>query len=60
MARLTHRWIGKNFMPERHGQRCRIIVKAKNSRACLVEFEDGYKSRTTIALLRRLDDGQTD
>lgn len=54
MDEMTHRWIGRSFLPERHGQRCRIIIKAKRSRACLVQFEDGHLARTTVALLRRL------
>jgi hypothetical protein len=55
---LTHRWIGKNFLPERHGQRLMILIKAKRSRACLVQFEDGHLAMTNVALLRRLHDGQ--
>jgi hypothetical protein len=51
---FTHYWIGRNFLPERHGQLCRIVIKVEKSRACLVEFEDGYRARTTIALLRKL------
>jgi hypothetical protein len=50
---FTHTWYGRNFLGDRHGQLCRILVKAKGSRACLVEFEDGYKARTSVALLRR-------
>jgi hypothetical protein len=52
-GKFTHKWIGRNFLPERHGQMCRIKIKAKNSRKCLLEFEDGYLATSTVALLRR-------
>jgi hypothetical protein len=50
---MTHRWIGRSYLPERHGHRCRIVVKGRG-RAALVEFEDGYRARTEVSLLRRL------
>jgi len=51
----THRWHGRKYLPKRHGQLCRVLVKGKG-RAALVEFEpDGYRARTSIACLRRLE-----
>jgi hypothetical protein len=50
---MTHRWIGRSYLPERWGERCRIVVKGRG-RAALVEFEDGYRARTEVSLLRRL------
>jgi hypothetical protein len=53
-GRFTHRWIGRNFLPKRHGQLCRIMIKAEKNRTCLLEFEDGYLSVTNVALIRRI------
>jgi hypothetical protein len=53
-GKFTHKWIGRNFLPERHGQLCKIKVKAKKRRTCILEFEDGYLTVTNVALIRRL------
>jgi hypothetical protein len=50
---MTHRWIGRRYLPERWGERCRIVIKGRG-RAALVEFEDGSRYRTEVSLLRRL------
>jgi hypothetical protein len=54
-GKFTHRWIGRSFLPDRHGQHCRIMKKAKRKRACLLEFEDGYLTVSTVALIRRIE-----
>jgi hypothetical protein len=53
LVESTHTWHGRKFLPERHGQRCRIAVKGRG-RSALVEFADGYRTMTSVALLRRI------
>lgn len=36
-------WYWKTRLPERKGQRCRVVVVAKRMNSILVEFEDGYR-----------------
>lgn len=46
-------WFWKSRLPERKGQRCRILARgAMNS--CLVEFADGFKVVTSRFAVRRL------
>ena len=40
-------------MPERKGQRCRILVRAKRMNSVLVEFEDGFRVVTSRYAVRR-------
>ncbi len=35
-------WFWRKWLPERKGQRCRIIARGKMN-AALIEFEDGYR-----------------
>jgi len=47
-----YRWRVRTRLPERFGQRCRVLVRgAMNS--CLVEFEDGYRVVTSRNYVRR-------
>lgn len=46
-------WTWRTRMPERKGQRCRVIV-ASRMQSALVEFEDGYRVVTSVRGLRRL------
>jgi hypothetical protein len=55
-----HVWRIRKWLPERFGQRCRILVPADNRRLgpnnVLVEFEDGVKVvATRWATKRRRD-----
>lgn len=46
-------WRVKTRMPERKGQRCRVLARgAMNS--CLVEFEDGYRVVTSRNYVRKV------
>jgi len=40
-------------LPERKGQRCRILVRAKRMNSVLVEFEDGFRVVTSRYAVRR-------
>ena len=45
-------WRVFTHLPERHGQRCRVIVFGKMNSA-LVEFEDGYRVVTSRNYYRK-------
>lgn len=51
--RFTHWWRVRKWLPNRHGQRCRIVSTGKLNSA-LVEFEDGYRVVTNRRFVRRL------
>jgi hypothetical protein len=47
-------WHWRKHLPERNGQRCRVLARGKMSSA-LVEFEDGYRAVVSRYALRRLE-----
>ncbi|HEY9678619.1 MAG TPA: hypothetical protein V6C76_11455 [Drouetiella sp.] len=49
-------WRVKTRLPERFGQRCRVLVRGKMNN-CLVEFEDGYKVVTSRNYVRKVKSG---
>jgi hypothetical protein len=51
---LTHRWAGRKWLPERYGQRLRLLVCRRGK--YLVEFGDGTKVVTMRGTFRRLAD----
>lgn len=52
MSDVVYLWRVRTRLPERFGQRCRVLVRgAMNS--CLVVFEDGYRVVTSRNYLRR-------
>lgn len=50
---MTHYWRIRTRLPERFGQPCRVLVRAKMN-SCLVEFADGFKVVTSRWSVRRL------
>lgn len=50
---MTHTWRIRKYLPERFGQRCRVLAVGKRNSA-LVEFEDGWKVLTIRYFVRRL------
>lgn len=42
---MIYIWRLKKWLPERHGQQCKVLVRGKSGgpRNVLVEFSDGYK-----------------
>ncbi len=46
-------WRVRARLPERKGQRCRVLVRGKMN-SCLVEFQDGFKVVTSRNYLRRV------
>ena len=50
---MTQRWHWRKWMPERHGQLCRVLAVGRMNSA-LVEFEDGTKVVTSRYAVRKL------
>lgn len=50
---MTHRWFWRKWLPERHGQLCRVLATGRMNSA-LVEFEDGHKVITSRYAVRKL------
>lgn len=50
---MTHRWHWRKWLPERHGQLCRVLATGRMNSA-LVEFEDGHKVITSRYAVRKL------
>jgi len=48
---MTHVWIGRRYLPERHGQLCRLL-KAHGGKF-LLEFADGWQVLTFRGTFRR-------
>ena len=48
----THTWIGRRFLPERHGQPCRLIASRRGKH--LLEFGDGWRVATVRGTFRRI------
>lgn len=49
---MTHTWIGRNFLPHRHGQGCRLLVARRGK--FLLEFADGWRVATVRGTFRRV------
>ena len=45
-------WRVRSRLPERKGQRCRVLIRSRMN-SCLVEFEDGERYVTSRNYLRR-------
>lgn len=50
---MTHYWRVRVRLPERFGQRCRVLSYGRLN-ACLVEFEDGVKVLTCRYYVRKV------
>lgn len=46
-------WYWKTHLPERKGQRCRVVVRGRSMNSALVEFEDGYRVVTSRFAVRK-------
>ncbi len=49
---MTHRWIGRNFLPDRYGQSCRVLVARRGK--YLIQFQDGWLVATVRGTFRRV------
>lgn len=50
---MTHRWHWRKWLPNRHGQLCRVLATGRKNSA-LVEFEDGHKVITSRYAVRKV------
>ena len=50
---MTHYWRIRKWLPDRFGQKCRVLVWGKMN-SVMVEFEDGYKAVTSRYFVRKL------
>jgi len=50
---MTHYWRVRARLPERFGQRCRVLAVGRLNSA-LVEFEDGWRVVTCRYYVRRI------
>lgn len=50
---MTHHWHWRKWLPERHGQPCRVLATGRMNSA-LVEFEDGTRVITSRYAVRKL------
>ncbi len=48
---MTHVWIGRRYLPERHGQPCRLLVARRGK--FLLEFDDGWQVATVRGTFRK-------
>jgi hypothetical protein len=51
---FDHVWFWRARLPERKGERCRILVRSRRMNSCLVEFPDGFRVVTSRNAVRRL------
>jgi hypothetical protein len=49
---MTHYWRVRTRLPERFGQRCRVLVVGRKN-SVLVQFADGYRVITSRYYVRR-------
>jgi hypothetical protein len=47
-------WRVRKVLGERHGQRCRVLVRSRRMNMALVEFADGYRCITSRNYFRRV------
>jgi hypothetical protein len=53
MNELTHTWRWRSKLPERYGQRCRVLTRGRMNSA-LVEFADGERVITSRYAVRKV------
>ena len=56
--RYDHVWRWKQRLPERHGQRCAVLVRARRMNSIAVEFEDRQRYVTSRYAVRPVRDGE--
>ena len=51
---MTHIWRIRKWLPERYGQKCKVVVPWSKNGNILVEFEDGEKVVTSRWYVRKM------
>lgn len=46
-------WYWRTKLPERKGQRCRVLIRSRRMGSVLVEFHDGFKVITSRNAVRK-------
>lgn len=54
MTAFPYVWHWRCRLPERRGQRCRVLLRVRRTNSVLVEFEDGFLVNTSRFAVRRL------
>ena len=52
MSQFDHVWYWRTRLPERKGQRCRVLVRAPRMNSIAIEFEDGHRVCTSRYAVR--------
>ena len=47
----THTWIGRRYLPHRHGQPCKLLASSRGKH--LLEFCDGWRVVTVRGTFKR-------
>ncbi|MDQ3605305.1 MAG: hypothetical protein M3418_03840 [Gemmatimonadota bacterium] len=55
MAPFDHVWYWRSRLPERKGERCRVLARGRMN-TILVEFPDGYRVTTSRHAVRKAHD----
>ncbi|CAN5842143.1 hypothetical protein BH23GEM7_BH23GEM7_07690 [soil metagenome] len=55
MAPFDHVWYWRSHLPERKGERCRVLARGRMN-TILVEFPDGYRVTTSRFAVRKAHD----
>lgn len=50
---FDHYWFWKTRLPDRRGQKCRVITRGGRMNSILVEFEDGLRCVTSRYAVRK-------
>jgi len=50
---MTHTWYWRKNLPERKGQKCRILARGRMN-SILIEFEDGTKHVVSRYAVRKI------
>lgn len=56
MSEYTHIWYWRSRLPDRKGQRCRVLARGTMN-SILVEFEDGWRVVTSRYAVRKVKGG---
>lgn len=53
---FDYEWFWRRRLPDRKGQNCRVLIRAKKMNSIMVEFEDGYRVVTSRYAVRKRKD----
>jgi hypothetical protein len=53
VRRYNYVWFWRSRLPERKGQECRVLVRARRMNSVLIEFKDGERVVTSRYAVRQ-------